>query len=262
MKMTSIFTCVLVLMANSPCFSLEISESNENEYTLVLSGEIVPGDLTRIVKAVSSPKKFPKYFTLDSNGGDIIEAMKIGHFIRETASGTLINKTCSSACVFIFVAGVSQTALPSSAIGLHRPYFKPETYSRLSLEEAEDGYAKVRNTTKKYLMDMEVPTALIEKMFSIASDDVYFLSETEKDRLFTSPSAYSEWVRAKCDPPTAREWELFKLKGFNVFEQFDDPPQSDQEYVAFISKYNRSKACEESLIANVRKQALKKYAGR
>ena len=215
--------------------------------------------LNKIVEAVSPPNSFPKYFILDSAGGDVMEAMKIGNFIRETVSGTLVTKTCVSACVFILVAGVSKTALPSSAIGLHRPYFKPETYSSLSLNEAEDGYAKVRNATSKYLIDMEVPKAYIEKMFSIASDEVYFLSDAEKNRLLVSPSAYSEWVRAKCGPPTAKEWELFKLKGYNVFAQFDDSPPSDPDYVVFISKYNQSNACEKSLVDDVRAQALKKY---
>lgn len=85
-----------------------------------------------------------------------MEAMKIGYFIRETASGTLVTENCESACVFVLVAGASQTALPSSTIGLHRLYFKAEIYSSLSLNEAEDGYAKVRNDPRKYLMDMEV----------------------------------------------------------------------------------------------------------
>ncbi|TKB08402.1 hypothetical protein [Desulforhopalus sp. IMCC35007] len=245
--------------AVSPCFGLEVTEVKDNEHTLLLSGQIEPGDLNKIVKAVSPPNSFPKYFTLDSSGGDVLEAMKIGHFIRETASGTCVNKTCASACVFILVGGVSKTAWPSSDIGLHRPYFKPEHYASLSLNEAEGGYAKVRNATRKYLVDMEVPTAYIEKMFSISSDDVYFLSETEKESLLVSPSAYSEWVRAKCDPPTAKEWELFKLKGFNIFDQFDNPPPSNPVYVAFISKYNRSSACEESLVADVREPVLKKY---
>ena len=253
---------MLAVSAVSPSFSLNISEVEDNEYTLLLSGEIGSGDLNKIVEAVSPPNSFPKYFTLDSTGGDVMEAMKIGHFIRETASGTLVSKTCASACVFILVAGVYKTALPSSAIGLHRPYFKPETYSSLSLNETEDGYAKVRNATTKYLTDMEVPTAYIEKMFSIASDDVYFLSEAEKNRLLVSPSAYSEWVRAKCGPPTAKELELFKSKGYSVFDQFDDSPPSDPEYVVFISKYNQSNTCEKSLVDDVRKQALRKYAKR
>jgi len=259
MQAIRIFVFLLAVSATSPCLSFDISEVKGNEYTLLLSGEIISGDLNKIVEAVSPPNSFPKYFTLESIGGNVMEAMKIGHFIRETASGTLVIKTCASACVFILVAGVSKTALPSSAIGLHRPYFKPEIYSSLSLNETEDGYAKVRNATRKYLTNMEVPTAYIEKMFSIPSDEVYFLSESEKNRLMVSPSAYSEWVRAKCGPPTANEWELFKLKGHNFFDQFDDSPPTDPEYVAFISKYNQSNTCEKSLIDNIRAQALQNY---
>ena len=70
-----------------------------------------------------------------------------------------------------------------------------------------------------------MPTATIEKMFSISSDDVYYLTPQEMARVIVAPSAYSEWIRAECSP-TAQESELFKARGFNYFDQFDTPPTS------------------------------------
>ena len=79
---------------------------DRDEYNLYLSGEIKAGDLKNIVAAVSPPQTFPKNFVLNSPGGNIREAMAIGQFIRETATQTFVKKSCSSACIFLLIAGV------------------------------------------------------------------------------------------------------------------------------------------------------------
>lgn len=237
-------------------------DEKRNEHTLFLSGTITGGDLGKIVAAVAQPAVFPKYFTLESPGGDIAEAMAIGRFIRDTASGTLVVRHCASACVLILIAGVSRTALEGSGVGLHRPYYEPKEFADLSLPDAEKKYKALREATRRYLEGMEMPTATIEKMFSISSDDVYYLTPFEKERVLVAPSAYSEWIRAKCTPPTAQEKELFKARGFNVFDQFDKRPPTDPAFWAFVSKEDRAEQCESTLVSEVRKATLTKYANR
>ena len=237
-------------------------DEKRNEYTLYLSGTITAGDLGKIVAAVAPPAVFPKYFTLESLGGDMVEAMAIGRFIRETASGTLVIKHCASACVLILIAGVSRIAFEGSSVGLHRPYYEPKEFAGLSLPDAEKKYMPLRQATRRYLEEMEMPTATIEKMFSISSDDIYYLTPFEKERILVAPSAYSEWIRAKCSPPTAQEQALFEARGFNIFAQFDKRPPTAPAFWAFISKMDRAQQCESALVRDVRKVALTKYAKR
>lgn len=250
---------ILGLMFAKPSHGLDVTRDRKNEYTLFLSGTIVPGDLKKIVAAVTPPADFPKYFTLDSPGGDILEAMAMGRFIRETASGTFVAGSCLSACVFLLVAGVSQSALDGAAVGLHRPYFDPKEFAGLSLPDAEKKYKVLHAITRRYLEEMGMPTAAIEKMFSISSDDVYYLTPQDKARVLVGPSAYSEWVRAKCSPPTASEWELFTARGFNIFHRYDDRPPTDPAYWAFLSKLDQAEKCESDLVKDVRQEALSKF---
>lgn len=237
-------------------------DEKRNEYTLYLSGTITAGDLRKIVAAVAPPAVFPKYFTLESPGGDMVEAMAIGRFIRETASGTLVLKHCASACVLALIAGISRSALEGSGVGLHRPYYESKEFAGLSLPDAEKKYKALREATRRYLEEMEMPTETIEKMFSISSDDVYYLTPLEKERVLVPPSAYSEWIRAKCSPPTAQEQELFKARGFNIFAQFDKRPPTDPAFWAFVSKMDNAERCESALVRDVRKAVLAKYVNR
>jgi ATP-dependent protease ClpP protease subunit len=246
-------------LAAVPCYGIDVTRDTQSENVLHLSGTIIPGDLNKIIAEVTPPATFPTHFELDSPGGDILEAMAIGRFIRKTATGTIVRKDCESACVFILIAGVRQNATEESAIGLHRPYFYPKEFAGLSFQDAEEKYKVLQAETRRYLEEMEMATSAIEKMFSIPSDDVYFLTPQEKARLFVGPSAYAEWIRAKCSPPTVSEWELFKARGFSIIDQFGDHPPTDPAYTAFISKFDQSHKCERDLVGEVRQGTLRKY---
>ena len=232
---------------------------DRDEYNLYLSGEIKAGDLKNIVAAVSPPQTFPKNFVLNSPGGSIREAMAIGQFIRETATQTFVKKSCSSACIFLLIAGVLQGAWDEAEIGLHRPYFDAVEFSGLSLPDADKKYKILHSITKNYLEEMGMTTAAIEKMFSVASDNVFYLSPREKSAILSGPPAYPEWIRAKCNPPTATESELFKARGFNYFERFDKKPPTDPSFWGFIAKSDLAERCEASLVKSVREAALTKY---
>lgn len=58
---------VLLVTLIAPTFGYGMDvmqDKNRNDYTMCLTGTIVPGDLAKIVAAVSAPGSFPKYFTL------------------------------------------------------------------------------------------------------------------------------------------------------------------------------------------------------
>ena len=59
--------------------------------------------------------------SLNSNGGDVKESMKIGYLIREREWQTFVypNKICMSSCVFILAAGVFRQA-SLGKVGIHK----------------------------------------------------------------------------------------------------------------------------------------------
>mgnify|MGYP006080514591 FL=1 len=86
---------------------------------IVLNGEIIEGDLYRLK---SSLQKYGNLrIDLNSLGGSLNEALRIGEFIRSNGLATHIpnDATCASACVTIFAGGVIRTAHSSANIGIH-----------------------------------------------------------------------------------------------------------------------------------------------
>ena len=86
---------------------------------IVLEGEITEGDLDRLKTMV---KKYGNLrIDLNSAGGLLNEALKIGAFVRSAGLATHIPKdaTCASACVTIFAGGLLRTAHSNTKIGIH-----------------------------------------------------------------------------------------------------------------------------------------------
>jgi hypothetical protein len=92
--------------------------------------------------------------SLDSRGGDVMEALAIGREVRARFMYTQIlnGEQCSSACVFILIAGVDRHA-EFGKIGLHRPAFDPEYFANLSPSEARDRYNSVVETLQRYYVE-------------------------------------------------------------------------------------------------------------
>ena len=146
-------------------------------------------------------RKIPS-ITLNSPGGDLIEAMKIGHLIRKLFIETHIRRetftnsgqpsSCSSACFFIFVSGIqrqvdfsffgnSKTEYTVNKLGLHRPYFDKSYYSK-DFGSYKTQYEKLAKITRNYLLEMGVNKVVVDKMFSIPSKSVYWLQKEDFDR--------------------------------------------------------------------------------
>jgi hypothetical protein len=86
---------------------------------IVLDGEITAGDLVRLKSMVQRYGYLR--IELNSPGGSLSEALKIGAFVRSTGLATHIPRgaTCASACVTIFAGGLLRTAHSNTKIGIH-----------------------------------------------------------------------------------------------------------------------------------------------
>ena len=151
---------------------------------------------------------------LNSGGGDLYEAMQIGDSIRkmvlktETSNLENMHSSCMSACFFIWLAGIEREASYISknpSIGIHRLYFSPEQYKDLSSTAAEEKYSEAQEAAEKYLLDMGAPEQLINKLFAIPSNEVYFLSDSEIDSLVGVVPYYDELLISRCGSGTAQE---------------------------------------------------------
>lgn len=167
-----------------------------------LRGEIVRGDSQKIIALIrKSPEEFLIHdWQLDSNGGDILEAMKIGDLIKDlyiTVNITAAGARCASACFFIYVSALNRNA-HEDAVGVHRPYFPDEYFANLTPEQAEAKYAQMSKSVRTFLVEKGVPNALIERMFSLASNEVYWLNGSDLEDLGNSPAWFDQYLVAKC----------------------------------------------------------------
>ncbi len=249
--MKHLLTLLLILGFLPPVNSMEISEKGG---AVALTGKIEKGDYDKIVEHLRKRRDFPDYLLLESDGGDVLEGTKIGTLFRDTGATLVVSGPCYSACFFILVAGVKRV-LADQPIGIHRPYFEKKYFAGLSLSDAEMKYRELQSRSRNYLQAMGTPVAIIEKMLSIPSDDVYILKPHESAFLSQEQPAYSEWVRAQCEMLTPAERRLF-----NPFDQFDESLpkkyESREQFSRLNAKYLKATECEKGLLQKARKKAL------
>jgi hypothetical protein len=116
---------------------------------------------------------------IDSPGGDLMAAMEAGRIIRRELVNTVIpiNATCASACVLMYLGGVTRRAT-FGRLGLHRPYSLRDAQS---LSDSQELINRMTGLTKAYLEEMNIPLRLLDIMNSIPSDEIRWLPETEQD---------------------------------------------------------------------------------
>jgi hypothetical protein len=178
---------------------------------LVLEGQIVSGDYDRLRNFLSSKSNFDKISNgvfIASQGGNVVEAMKMGRLIRtlrlstDAPSGpatgiprfgeSLIqpynlvnpraNYVCVSACFFVYVAGIYRHLSWVGRLGVHRPTIS-EGIARPTLGDDKMKSATwfVHETIKNYLRDMDVPDKYLDLIYSVPPTTLRWITQAEFD---------------------------------------------------------------------------------
>ncbi|MDF3933388.1 hypothetical protein [Pseudomonas citronellolis] len=138
--------------------------------------DIAPGDYERLLQGLKdNPGKFArKIALLDSIGGSLGEAIKMGRLLREAGFDTWVprNSICQGTCVYLLAAGHARQV--RGYVGLHRPYF-PGGDSWLA-----DGAS--RYSPAAYLREMDVPLSLLDDMGAIEPGRMRVLSTQDLAR--------------------------------------------------------------------------------
>jgi hypothetical protein len=153
-----------------------------------ISGEITQQDFA-FVSSRSKDFEFikpPRVF-LNSPGGDVDVAMKIGRIIRSVDGETVIvaKARCYSSCALIFIAGVERFNI--GELGLHRPYFAGAPLTR---EQIEKQMPVMRSAEKNYVEEMGITDGFFERMFNTdpSAIAIYRGDESEKIVPHTDPT--------------------------------------------------------------------------
>lgn len=170
-------------------------------------GEIQEGDLEKLEIALATASSRQTGISVSSPGGSVVEAMKIGRFLRDSLISITVNENaeCVSAC-FLIVVGATRRYL-RAPVGIHRAYYSKDYYSSLSPVEAEREYRSLDRFVREYLAEMYVPEDVVAQMMATKSTTETYLSPDEfRSRIGTDSPAFEEWLIAKCGELTKQDF--------------------------------------------------------
>jgi hypothetical protein len=229
----------------------------ENGIPPEVVGEIKKGDFRKTIKCLSSfiesgpPKPYwseelklmlsePGWIILNSVGGDVNEAIKFGRFFRESIAEVFIGDQCYSACSIAAFGTVSPGISPDNKMGLHRIFYDKATLKQTDIVEYQKNYNAIKEGMRRYCLDMDVPNSIMERLFSVSSEDLYILKNDEYDFLFIQP-AYDEWIEAKCSNTLSKEEQEDFQRWFDYYvpnaAQYHDDKKSFFEKSPFSKGY-------------------------
>jgi hypothetical protein len=146
-------------------------------------GEIEPGDFdafTAAVKQANDAGKFVANVRLNSEGGNLLEGVKLADAIRFGKMSTNVGKgaTCASACFLIFAAGNTKFATYDAKIGVHG------ASDANGDESVQSGAATV--SMARIAKDLGVPSAIIGRMVVTPPDDMVWLTPQDLQSMGTT----------------------------------------------------------------------------
>jgi hypothetical protein len=141
-----------------------------------ISDDIAPGDYEVLLKGITgNPGQYAqKIFLLDSIGGSVAEAMKMGRLLREAGFDAIVpaSSICQGTCVYLLAAGNAKKI--RGHVGIHRPYF-PSGDSALA-DQAGNGTGY---SSELYFKQMNIAASLIDDMQAIAPSKMRVLTPKE-----------------------------------------------------------------------------------
>ncbi len=205
MKKIIIFLLLNLLSHHSLSISASMEIDWSDEYScymapIKITGSINDGDselFAFLIKQLHSKFsvencKGSRVF-IDSNGGSVIESLKIGEIIRANEMQVWIgqNSKCYSSCVYILAAGVDRLAFGN--VGIHRPYYT-KLDPKTPIEEVRRQRDLLNEKIKSYLKQMDVSLKLFEDSLAIEPENIKILSDSEKKmyRIDGEDASYQE----------------------------------------------------------------------
>ena len=264
-----ILLAILVALPADRAFSASFTTKCEGNLarlsqacTVKLTGKIERGDAAALRKVLREGLKGDWFYgtlLLDSLGGEVKEALLVASVVREallatstvdmeadpTVRGARNFWPCVSACALIWFAGVDRNSYAGQnktdgcfGIGLHRPYFSADTYSKSPALVAE-AQQEMTMQVREFLRREQVPEQFIQRMLDRSSREVYWLDESGDASALTGRAPwFEEMMIARCgfDPAYDRESEATIVRGLSN-EKRETSPESES-YRSWRRNYN------------------------
>lgn len=170
---------VLVTALNLQDAAAEVEASETN---LKISGLISAKDEPAVRRAIGVVKRLLDgqiSVVLESDGGDVQAAMRIGRMLRD-AEARIETCRCLSACVLILAAGTQRIpwAGCNAKVGVHRLY-AAHTPIDMKTTEIREGRRRLLAEIRLYLDEMGVNSSLVDLMETVPPESMHLLTRSE-----------------------------------------------------------------------------------
>lgn len=152
---------------------LTLSHVADGEWRL--EGAIAEGDADRIIALLDKADPKVEALILQSPGGSVKDALKLGRSIREKALSIrmLSGEYCFSACPYLLAGGETRDISEDASVGVHQHYFGQNTIlpAFLAVETIQNGQGQVM----AYLEEMGIDLAVMKHALTTPKDEIYVL---------------------------------------------------------------------------------------
>lgn len=224
-----------LMLAHYPASALEFRSGFTGGNCLTCSwvaaeGPIEDGDVERFLAFIQAEGlEHEKLLRLDSPGGDLRTALKLGEIIREKGMMIIVSRTldevpegagrvfqfsepgtCASACVFVMMSGVSRLIQDGSRVGVHQ--FAP-AHDRLgSTSVATSETQSIIALLQTYTERMGVDSSLLILASATPANDMQWLTlrQMEQTNLatFRTSLTLGQWaLKPDGGSLTAEVWQ-------------------------------------------------------
>lgn len=211
-RSVTLFALTLGLAASASAAEIRLASATDGSPLpgVTIEGPIAPGDFARFAGLVLTASDVNTVW-LASPGGNLSESLRIGRMIRQLAlevrapadrNTPLVqlrraeNNTCSSACFFLYAAGVRRQGM---VLGIHKPSLPSDEYFKLGLDGSAAAHRRIQEATAAYLDLMGVPAKYTSLMMATSPSEMTWLAPEDVERDLTGIVAeYQEQLRAGC----------------------------------------------------------------
>ncbi|MCZ8292804.1 MAG: hypothetical protein O9312_04740 [Hylemonella sp.] len=261
---------VAINMVSPPSDAAEVTRTLvfKDKPAIRVTGKISRGDFDKIRRAAKSvlAESSQVIVSLNSEGGDYEEALRIAELIRNLNAQTLISghlsrgsqttqERCYSACFLIHAAGSvrhytynniqfdnsgDRILSETPVLGIHRPYLNPELNRTLSASESRERYERIEASSRKLLSSVAIPQDVVDEMFKTSSTEIHLISESKfSERIGEVQPYYQEWIRSKCgvlDKSEIRDLGRIIALRLSPENSTALPPDLSEGYAQYLQK--------------------------
>lgn len=134
---------------------------------LRVKGEINEGFAEDVIAEIR--RRRASGLVIESSGGSVYEARRLGRFLRANGMRTAVDKLCLSACVDVLAGGVARFVTPGARLGIHQSRVPKKISSH------EGGQIYVAEAAL-YLREMGVDSAVALAAAVVPHDQIYLIS--------------------------------------------------------------------------------------